>query len=62
MVLRVREHGKEIMNMKIDNYKDLPEYAVAKKVWDDIHNNDTLIYNEFEEYFFHEFYKTNGHE
>jgi hypothetical protein len=44
---------------EIDNYKDLPEYAVAKKVWDDIHNNDTLIYNEFEEYFFHEFYKTN---
>lgn len=48
--------------MKIDNYKDLPEYAVAKKVWDDIHNNDTLIYNDFEGYFFHVFYKINGDE
>ena len=43
--------------MKIDNHKDLPEYAVAKKVWDDIHNNDTLIYNDFEAYFFDQFYK-----
>jgi hypothetical protein len=42
---------------EVDNHKDLPEYAVAKKVWDDIHNNDTLIHNDFEEYFFHEFYK-----
>ena len=48
--------------MKIDNHEDLPEYAVAKKVWDDIHNNDTLIHNDFEEYFFHEFYKTNRYE
>ena len=46
------------MNMKIDNHKDLPEYAVAKKVWDDIHNNDTLIYNDFEEYFFDQFIKS----
>jgi hypothetical protein len=46
---------------EVDNHKDLPEYAVAKKVWDDIHNNDTLIHNDFEEYFFHEFYKTNRH-
>ena len=36
---------------------DLPEYAVAKKVWDDIFNNDTLIYDKFDEYFYHEFYK-----
>ena len=43
--------------MKIDNHEDLPEYAVAKKVWDDIFNNDTLIYDKFDEYFYHEFYK-----
>ena len=42
--------------MKIDNHEDLPEYAVAKKVWDDIFNNDTLIYDKFDEYFFDQFY------
>ena len=46
-----------LKRMKIDNHEDLPEYAVAKKVWDDIFNNDTLIYDEFDEYFYHEFYK-----
>jgi len=46
----------------IHNHEDLPEYAVAKKVWDDIFNNDTLIYDKFDEYFYHEFYKTNRHE
>jgi len=46
--------------MKIDDHKDLPEYAVAKKVWDDIFNNDTLIYNDFEAYFFDHFYKPNN--
>ena len=43
---------------EIDNHEDLPEYAVAKKVWDDIFNNDTLIYDKFDEYFFDQFYKT----
>ena len=41
---------------EIDNHEDLPEYAVAKKVWDDIFNNDTLIYDKFDEYFFDQFY------
>ena len=43
--------------MKVTIHTDKPEYAVAKKVWDDIFNNDTLIYDEFDEYFYHEFYK-----
>ncbi len=43
---------------EIDNHEDLPEYAVAKKVWEDIFNNDTLIYDKFDDYFFHEFYNT----
>ena len=25
--------------------------SMAKRVWDDIHNNDTLIYNNFEDYY-----------
>ena len=44
------------MSDTIDNYEDLPEFELAQKVWDDIHNNDTLTYNTFEEYFFHEIY------
>jgi len=48
---------ESIYKMKVDNHEDLPEYAVAKKVWDDIFNNDTLIYNDFEAYFFDHFYK-----
>ena len=51
---------KRIYKMMIDNYKDLPEYAVAEKVWDDIFNNNTLIYDKFEEYFYHEFYKSSA--
>ena len=43
--------------MKVTIHTDKPEYAVAKKVWDDIFNNDTLIYNDFEAYFFDHFYK-----
>ena len=42
---------------RVNKLSDLPEYAVAKKVWDDIFNNDTLIYDKFDEYFYHEFYK-----
>jgi hypothetical protein len=49
---------EKVYKMKIDNHEDLPEYAVAKKVWDDIFNNDTLIYDKFDEYFFDQFYKT----
>ena len=41
---------------EIDNHEDLLEYKIAKKVWDDIHNNDTLTYNTFEDYFFNEIY------
>jgi len=50
------------MNNTTDNYgmwlvcHDKPEFKLAQKVWDDIHNNDTLTYNTFEEYFFHEIY------
>ena len=44
------------MSNTIDNYEDLPEFELAQKVWNDIHNNDTLTYNTFEEYFFHEIY------
>ena len=44
------------MSKTIDNHESLPEYQVAKKVWDDIHNNDTLTYNNFEDYFLNEIY------
>jgi len=50
------------MSKTIDNHESLPEYQVAKKVWDDIHNNDTLIYNNFEDYFLKEFYLINSKE
>jgi len=46
--------------MKVTIHTDKPEYAVAKKVWNDIFNNDTLIYDEFDEYFYHEFYKSSA--
>ena len=33
------------------------EKSVAEKIWNDIFNNDTLIYNDFESYW-NDFYKT----
>jgi hypothetical protein len=51
---------ERIYKMKVTIHTDKPEYAVAKKVWDDIFNNDTLIYDKFEEYFYHEFYKSSA--
>ena len=44
------------MSKIIDNHEDLIEYIIAKKVWDDIHNNDALTYDNFNEYFFNEIY------
>ena len=44
------------MNKTIDDYKDLIEYQIAKKVWDDIYNNDHLTFNTFDDYFLHVFY------
>jgi len=41
-----------VKNDKIDNVKD-----VAKKVWEDIFNNNTLTYNSFKDYFDNEFNK-----
>lgn len=32
-------------------------YLTAQKVWDDMSNNDTLIYNNFHDYFNEEFMK-----
>ena len=37
---------------RIENVKD-----VARKVWEDMSNNNTLTYNSFEEYFENEFNK-----
>ena len=34
---------------------DSEKYLIAKKVWDDIFNNETLIYNSFENYYFNKF-------
>lgn len=42
--------------MEIDNVEDLTEYKIAKKVWEDIFNNDTLIYENFDQYFIDNFY------
>jgi len=33
------------------------EKGLAEKIWNDIFNNDTLIYNDFESYW-NDFYKT----
>ena len=45
-----------------DFVKMFPDNIKSKKVWDDIHNNDTLIYNNFEVYFLKEFYLINSKE
>ena len=31
--------------------EDTFEYKITKRVWDDIHNNGTLVYKDFREYF-----------
>ena len=38
---------EQVVNQVLDSEK----YIVAKKVWDDIFNNDTLTFSSFEEYY-----------
>ena len=35
----------------LDKVLDSEKYIIAKKVWEDIFNNDTLTYNTFDDYY-----------
>ena len=52
----IKKLKKQKMNNAISNHESLQGYQVAKKVWDDIHNFDTLTYQNFEDYFLNEIY------
>jgi hypothetical protein len=45
---------KELLEEKIEISE---KYKYCKKVWDDMCNNDTLIYNSFDDYFLNELNK-----
>jgi hypothetical protein len=49
-----------IVNELLDEKVEISErYKYCKKVWDDMLNNDTLIYNSFDDYFLNELNKKN---
>ncbi len=45
---------KELLEEKVEISE---KYKYCKKVWDDMCNNDTLIYNSFDDYFLNELNK-----
>jgi hypothetical protein len=54
----------EVMLHEVGNLNELfdfligqERYLTARKVWDDIYNNDTLTYDNFDDYFNEEFLK-----
>ena len=54
----------EVMLHEVGNLDQLFDFLIgqerfltARKVWDDIHNNDTLTYDNFDDYFNEEFLK-----
>lgn len=45
------ERTVEIVSSKNDTLLNEKIHSTAKRVWDDMSNNDTLTFNSFEEYF-----------
>lgn len=51
VILHRLDLGNEVYSQLIGEER----YITAEKVWNDMSNNDTLIYNTFDDYFFSEF-------
>jgi len=45
------EEAERIIKKLGNKYTDEDVFVIAKKLWNDIFNNETLTYNSFEEYF-----------